>query len=108
MGPGISVPEHLPDSHETVPQERGVFLGRTWPMHPSVTEFISVTSLTSVAPCCGLQGCGPRSRGHPLIGPPASMGRRKAAVFCGVAGLSAAAVATSVQRAGGVVVTVAR
>jgi superfamily I DNA and/or RNA helicase len=53
-----SVLEHLLAGEDTVPPERGLFLSRTWRMHPDVCRFISETSyegrLHSV-PACGLQ-----------------------------------------------------
>ncbi|HET6694003.1 MAG TPA: AAA domain-containing protein, partial [Pedococcus sp.] len=43
-GAGISALEHLIGEHDTVPADRGVFLGRTYRMHPAVTAFISELS----------------------------------------------------------------
>ncbi len=43
-GAGCSVLEHLLDEAETIPPERGLFLGLTWRMHADVCEFISQTS----------------------------------------------------------------
>ena len=43
-GAGVSVLEHLTDGAEVVPQERGVFLDRTWRMHPQITELVSTMS----------------------------------------------------------------
>ncbi|GAA4717298.1 TM0106 family RecB-like putative nuclease [Pedococcus ginsenosidimutans] len=41
FGAGVSALEHLLDGHDTMPADRGVFLGTTRRMHPSVTEFVS-------------------------------------------------------------------
>ena len=43
-GAGISALEHLIGEHDTVPADRGVFLGRTYRMHPEVTAFVSELS----------------------------------------------------------------
>jgi predicted RecB family nuclease len=40
-GTGCSVLEHLLGDATTIPPERGVFLERTWRMHPAVCEFVS-------------------------------------------------------------------
>jgi uncharacterized protein len=40
-GSSCSVVEHLLGEDETVSRERGLFLDRTWRMHPSICEFIS-------------------------------------------------------------------
>lgn len=40
-GAEASVLEHLLGPHQTVPPDRGVFLDRSWRMHPDVTRFIS-------------------------------------------------------------------
>src|SRR5690606_1188314 len=40
-GADVSVLEHLLEGHETIPLERGVFLDRTWRMHPDITGFVS-------------------------------------------------------------------
>ncbi|MDQ3383077.1 MAG: Upf1 family helicase, partial [Actinomycetota bacterium] len=46
-GAGISVLEHLLDGNETITSEQGVFLDRTWRMHPGITEFVSGMSYDS-------------------------------------------------------------
>ncbi|MGR6965266.1 TM0106 family RecB-like putative nuclease [Geodermatophilus sp. URMC 61] len=38
---GLSALEHLLDGHLTVPEDRGVFLDRTYRMHPALTAFVS-------------------------------------------------------------------
>jgi predicted RecB family nuclease len=43
-GAGASVLEHLLDGEDTVPPDRGLFLGRTWRMHPAICEFVSEMS----------------------------------------------------------------
>ncbi|HEX4520586.1 MAG TPA: TM0106 family RecB-like putative nuclease [Gaiellaceae bacterium] len=43
-GAEASVLEHLLDGADTVPRNRGLFLSRTWRMHPDVCRFISETS----------------------------------------------------------------
>nr|MBA2474354.1 TM0106 family RecB-like putative nuclease [Actinomycetota bacterium] len=43
-GVGASVLEHLLDGEETIPPERGLFLGVTWRMHPDVCGFVSEIS----------------------------------------------------------------
>jgi hypothetical protein len=40
-GTGCSVLEHLLGDATTVPPERGIFLERTWRMHPAVCSFVS-------------------------------------------------------------------
>jgi uncharacterized protein len=40
-GTGCSVLEHLLGDATTIPPERGVFLERTWRMHPAVCSFVS-------------------------------------------------------------------
>jgi uncharacterized protein len=42
-GSGASVLVHLLGDHDTVPAGRGVFLDRTWRMHPDVCRFVSRT-----------------------------------------------------------------
>src|SRR5829696_3591493 len=42
-GSGASVLEHLLGDRETVPSGEGVFLERTWRMHPDVCRFVSAT-----------------------------------------------------------------
>jgi len=43
-GAAASVLEHLLGGEDTVPADRGLFLSRTWRMHPDVCRFISETS----------------------------------------------------------------
>jgi predicted RecB family nuclease len=43
-GAGISALDHLLDGHETIPPDRGVFLDKTYRMHPEITAFVSQTS----------------------------------------------------------------
>jgi predicted RecB family nuclease len=54
-GAQASVLEHLLGGADTVPPDRGLFLSRTWRMHPDVCRFISETSyegrLHSVPEC---------------------------------------------------------
>jgi uncharacterized protein len=54
-GASASVLEHLLAGEDTVPPDRGLFLSRTWRMHPDVCRFISDTSyegrLHAVAAC---------------------------------------------------------
>ncbi len=38
---GLSALEHLLEGHLTVPEDRGVFLDRTYRMHPALTAFVS-------------------------------------------------------------------
>ncbi len=70
-GAQASVLEHLLAGDDTVPRNRGLFLSRSWRMHPDVCHFISVTSydgrLHSVPECArqridspGLSGTGLR------------------------------------------------
>ncbi len=40
-GSGASVLEHLLAGEQTVPRNRGVFLGTSWRMHPEICDFIS-------------------------------------------------------------------
>jgi len=70
-GSGASVLAHLLGEHDTVPPGRGVFLDRTWRMHPDVCGFVSRTMydgrLEPIAgrerqciDSIGLSGAGPR------------------------------------------------
>jgi len=43
-GAGISALDHLLDGHDTIPGDRGVFLDKTYRMHPAITSFVSQTS----------------------------------------------------------------
>jgi uncharacterized protein len=43
-GAGVSALDHLLDGHSTIPADRGVFLDRTYRMHPAITAFVSQTS----------------------------------------------------------------
>jgi predicted RecB family nuclease len=43
-GAGISALDHLLDGHDTIRADRGVFLDRTYRMHPAITAFVSRTS----------------------------------------------------------------
>ena len=43
-GAGISALDHLLDGHDTIPADRGVFLDKTYRMHPEITAFVSQTS----------------------------------------------------------------
>ncbi|MFX0537210.1 TM0106 family RecB-like putative nuclease [Ornithinimicrobium sp. Y1847] len=43
-GAGVSALEHLIGEHDTVDPSEGVFLDKTWRMHPSVTSFVSQLS----------------------------------------------------------------
>jgi predicted RecB family nuclease len=40
-GSSLSVLEHLLGDHQTIPPDRGVFLDRTWRLHPEVCAFVS-------------------------------------------------------------------
>lgn len=40
-GAGISALAHMLDGHDTIPPNRGVFLGTTWRMHPDITAYVS-------------------------------------------------------------------
>ena len=40
-GSGVSVLQHLLGSRTTIPEDRGIFLPKTWRMHPDVCRFIS-------------------------------------------------------------------
>lgn len=40
-GAGISALEHIIGEHDTIPDDRGVFLETTWRMHPRISAFIS-------------------------------------------------------------------
>ncbi len=57
-GAAASVLVHLLGDEDTVPPERGLFLSRTWRMHPEVCRFISETSYEGrlhAVPACELQ-----------------------------------------------------
>jgi len=43
-GAGISALDHLLDGRDTIPADRGVFLDKTYRMHPLITAFVSQTS----------------------------------------------------------------
>jgi uncharacterized protein len=76
-GAGISALDHLLDGHDTIPADRGIFLDRTYRMHPAITSFVSQTSydgrLGSVKGCevqrvqapGALSGSG--LRWHPIV-----------------------------------------
>jgi uncharacterized protein len=55
QGAGASVLEHLLGEHGTVPEDRGVFLDRTFRMHPALCDFVSTMvydgRLCSAASC---------------------------------------------------------
>ena len=40
-GSELSALEYLLEGHETMPEERGLFLGETWRLHPSICRFTS-------------------------------------------------------------------
>ena len=40
-GAGLSILEYVLDGAKTIPADRGLFLERTWRMHPAICEFIS-------------------------------------------------------------------
>ncbi len=40
-GAGVSVLGHLLEGHDTIPPERGIFLGTSWRMHPEITAYVS-------------------------------------------------------------------
>lgn len=40
-GSGASVLEHLLGDEQTVPRDRGIFLGTSWRMHPEICDFVS-------------------------------------------------------------------
>jgi len=42
-GAGISALDHLLDGHDTIPSDHGVFLDKTYRMHPAITKFVSLT-----------------------------------------------------------------
>jgi ATP-dependent exoDNAse (exonuclease V) alpha subunit len=46
-GSGASILQHLLGERDTVPADRGVFLDRTWRMHPDVCSFVSATMYDS-------------------------------------------------------------
>jgi hypothetical protein len=55
-GSGVSILQHLLGENDTVPPDRGVFLDRTWRMHPDVCRFVSDTMYDSrVLPIEGLE-----------------------------------------------------
>jgi len=56
-GAGISALDHLLDGHDTIPAGCGVFLDKTYRMHPAITAFVSQTSYDGrLASAEGLQG----------------------------------------------------
>ena len=55
-GAGISALDHLLDGHDTIPPDHGVFLDKSYRMHPAITEFVSQTSYDGrLAPVKGLE-----------------------------------------------------
>jgi uncharacterized protein len=42
-GSGVSVLQHLFAGEQTIPRDRGVFLDKTWRMHPDICRFVSDT-----------------------------------------------------------------
>ncbi|MBC7559222.1 MAG: ribonuclease H-like domain-containing protein, partial [Dermatophilaceae bacterium] len=54
-GAGISALDHLLDGHDTIPSGCGIFLDKSYRMHPAITSFVSRTSydgrLASVDGC---------------------------------------------------------
>lgn len=40
-GAGISILEHLLAGHQTIPPDRGIFLGQTWRLNPGIASFVS-------------------------------------------------------------------
>lgn len=40
-GTDVSALEHLLEGHKTIPKDKGLFLDKTWRMHPSICEFDS-------------------------------------------------------------------
>ena len=40
-GSELSALEYLLEGHETMPEERGLFLGETWRLHPSICSYTS-------------------------------------------------------------------
>ncbi len=55
-GAGVSALEHILEGHETMPPDRGVFLEKTYRMHPSVTAFVSELSYEDrLEPVSGLE-----------------------------------------------------
>ena len=40
-GSGVSALEYLLDGHDTMPEDRGLFLGETWRLHPAICAFTS-------------------------------------------------------------------
>jgi len=40
-GAGVSILEHLLGDHQTIPEDRGVFLDKTWRLAPEIASFIS-------------------------------------------------------------------
>ena len=61
-GAGVSALDHLLGDVATVPEDRGVFLGTSWRMHPDVCSFVSSSfydgRLTS-DPSCAVQSIDP-------------------------------------------------
>jgi uncharacterized protein len=41
LGTEVSALEHLLEGHDTMPEQRGLFLGETWRLHPSICSFTS-------------------------------------------------------------------
>jgi predicted RecB family nuclease len=63
-GAGVSALDHLLDGHSTIPADHGVFLDRTYRMHPAITAFVSQTSYDGrLASVQGLESQTVRARG---------------------------------------------
>ena len=41
LGSELSALEYLLEGHETMPPERGLFLGETWRLHPTICSYTS-------------------------------------------------------------------
>ena len=69
---GCSALEFLLEGHAVVPPERGIFLSKTWRMHPDLCSFVSAAvydgKLRSEAGCA-TQRLVPRKDAHPAVKP---------------------------------------
>jgi uncharacterized protein len=66
-GSGCSVLTHLLSDADTIPPDRGLFLDRTWRMHPAITGFISGLSYENRLQATG--GCELQHIDAPDLGP---------------------------------------
>lgn len=71
-GSGVSALDHLLCGHAIVPEDRGIFLGTTWRMHPDLCRFVSdavYEGRLHAHPDCARQGLALERNAHPALKP---------------------------------------